>query len=94
MTPGMGEGCSARHDAAPKTHTNGACDFAPALTTGQADDEQRTPFTSLRDRLALSGYSLHELSCDGYLIARWNLTRHAPDLRAVGAFLRQIGHAA
>ena len=90
MKPEMGEGCNARHDAAPKTHETQQPDFANVCELEQGSKR----FNTLRASLALKGYSLHELSCDGYLIARWNLTRHAPDLRAVGAFLRQIGGAA
>ena len=86
----MGEGCTARHDAAPETLETQQSDCANACELEQGSKH----FSTLRASLALKGYSLHELSCDGYLIARWNLTRHAPDLRAVGAFLRQIGGAA
>ena len=86
----MGEGCSARHDAAPETNEIRQPDFANTCELEQGCKR----FNTLRASLAIKGYSLHELSCDGYLIARWNLTRHAPDLRAVGAFLRQIGGAA
>ena len=56
--------------------------------------EGQKRFATLRSKLALRGFSLHELAGDGYLIARWNLSRHAPDIRAVGAFLRQIGGVA
>ena len=94
MRPAMGEGRNARHDAAPKTHENERPNCAATVAADQGFGAEKTRFTSLRDRLAANGYSLHELSCDGYLIERWNLTRHAPDLRAVGAFLRQIGGAA
>ena len=90
MNPGMGEACSARHDAGPKTNEIQQADFANVCELEQGNKR----FNTLRASLALNGYSLHELSCDGYLIAQWNLTRHAPDLRAVGAFLRQIGGAA
>ena len=86
----MGEGCNARHDAAPKTLEKQQPDCANACELDQGSKQLST----LRASLALKGYSLHELSCDGYLIARWNLTHHAPDLRAVGAFLRQIGGVA
>jgi hypothetical protein len=84
------EGCEPASSAPPKTHTNPHSDFANVCELEQGCKR----FNTLRASLALKGYSLHELSCDGYLIARWNLTRHAPDLRAVGAFLRQIGGAA
>lgn len=40
---------------------------------------------------ALAGYAVHQLSCGGFLVARWNLTKHCPDLRSLVAFARQIG---
>ena len=86
----MGEGCEPASSAPLKTHETQQPDFANFCELGQENKR----FNTLRASLALKGYSLHELSCDGYLIARWNLTRHAPDLRSVGAFLRQIGGAA
>ena len=89
MTPVMGEGCNARHGAAPKTLEIQQPDCANACELEQGNKR----FSTLSASLALKGFSLHELSCDGYQIARWNLTRHAPDLRAVGAFLRVVGGA-
>lgn len=58
---------------------------------GGKPHEDRKPFETLRAKLALKGYSLSERSRDGYLIARWNLSRHLLDLRAVGDFLRAVG---
>lgn len=48
---------------------------------------------TLAAELARHGYAMLELS-DGFLIGRWGWSRIAPDLRAVAAFLRQIGGAA
>ena len=48
---------------------------------------------SLTAKLALLGYSLHQLSGGGYLVSRWDRTRHLNDLHAVSAFLRQVGGA-
>lgn len=85
----MGEACDAPHVAGLKTHESQPRYFVSTWEPEQGDER----FKTLRASLALKGYSLSELSCDGYLIARWSLTRQAPDLRAVGAFLRQIGGA-
>lgn len=90
MRPGNGEGFEAGSDEPPKTHENEHADCAVDRGADQDGDDDRKRFMTLRARLALRGYSLHELSCDGYLIARWNLTRCAPDLRAVSAFLRAV----
>ena len=48
-------------------------------------------FATLAAQLALRGYSLQELAGDGYLIGRWNLTRHFADLHAVAQFAREVG---
>ena len=93
MTAPNGEGHVAPHDAAPKSFPNEHSYFAAVASLDQEVGEQLSHFVSLRERLAEKGYSLSELSCGGYLIARWNLTRNAPDLRAVGRFLRLIGGA-
>jgi hypothetical protein len=43
-----------------------------------------------RARLALQGFAMHELTCGGFLIARWDRTFHAPDLHGVEAFLKRV----
>ena len=93
MTAPNGEGHVAPHDAAPKSFQNEHSYFASVASLDQEFGEELAHFASLRAKLAEKGYSLSELSCGGYLIARWNLTRNAPDLRAVGRFLRLIGGA-
>lgn len=40
---------------------------------------------------AFAGYSVHQLSDGGFLVARWNLSKHCPDLRALEGFARLIG---
>ena len=93
MRPTNGEGRVAPHDAAPKSFPNQHSYFAAVASLDQEVGEQLAHFASLRAKLGERGYSLSELSCGGFLIARWNLTRNAPDLRAVGRFLRLIGGA-
>ena len=81
-------------------HTQENSDAIVALTTpgdnpddatglDQFDDE-RSGLARIRAELALRGYAILETS-HGYLIGRWGWSRIAPDLRAVGAFLRQVG---
>lgn len=51
-------------------------------------------FATLQAKLALAGgYALQELADGGYLITRHDWCCRVPDLRAVIAFLRQIGGA-
>jgi len=91
MSSPNGEGHVAPHDAAPKSFPNEHSYFAAIAALDQEVGEELAHFGSLRAKLADKGYSLSELSCGGFLIARWNLTKNAPDLRAVGRFLRLIG---
>ena len=94
MRPGNGAPREAGNDAGRSSLDNQHSYFAGAVPRGQELDDERSHFASLRAQLCQTGYSLSELACDGYVIARWNLTRNASDLRAVGAFLRQIGGTA
>ena len=46
----------------------------------------------LAAKLALAGgYCLLRLEDGSFLISRWNLTKHCPDLQAVATFARQVG---
>lgn len=65
-----------------------------AVKYGSDEDQRRKRFETLRAQLAGSGFALHELSCGGYLIARWDRTAHAPDLHAVQCFLERVKGAA
>ena len=53
-------------------------------------DTERKAVATLAARLAFMGFSLHELACGGFLIARWDRTAHCSDLHAVAAFLRRV----
>ena len=53
-------------------------------------DDERSGLARIRAALAKRGYSLLETNC-GYLIARWGWSRIAPDMSAVGRFLKQVG---
>lgn len=39
---------------------------------------------------ALKGFTVHRAQ-DGYLVIRWGMTRHCPDLATLAAFARQVG---
>ena len=59
------------------------------------EDAERKEQARLAALLALAGgFSLHELACGGFLIARWDRTAHCSDLGQVAAFLRRIGGGA
>jgi hypothetical protein len=51
--------------------------------------------STLRARAALAGITMHVVADEhgrgAYLLTRWCLSRELPDLRAVGAFLDQVG---
>lgn len=55
------------------------------------EDTERKAFATLAARLALRGYALHDLSCGGFLISRWDRTAHFSDLSGVRQFLQRIG---
>ena len=62
----------------------------PDDASGLAHFDDRKGLARIKAELALRGYAILETS-HGYLIGRWGWSRIAPDLRACGAFLRQIG---
>ena len=69
-----------------KDHQNGRPDSA-----GIAPDCKAS--STLRAKLALLGFGLHELSDGTYLASRWNCTRALPSLYAVQSFARLVGAA-
>lgn len=42
-------------------------------------------------RFALRGFAVHRLAVGGYLVARWNLTRHCADLTELQDFAQKVG---
>jgi len=48
----------------------------------------------IKARFALLGHEVYELADGGFIVSRWGLTKHCPDVCALGAFLKQIGGAA
>ncbi len=50
----------------------------------------RKRLATLCAQFAMRGYSVHAVS-DGFLVTRWNLTKHVPDLDALEAFGRVVG---
>ncbi len=57
-----------------------------------ADDESVDKIKwTLVAKFALVGFAVHELAEGGFLVCKWNLSRHCPDLPALMAFARQVG---
>ena len=54
-------------------------------------DADRKYFTTLAARAAMTGCTLHELACGGFLLCRWGMAKELPDLRAVAAMLGRMG---
>ena len=49
-------------------------------------------FATLAKQLALAGgYALLDLADGSYIVTKFNLTRHCPDLQSVARFARQVG---
>jgi hypothetical protein len=46
---------------------------------------------SLIAAFALTGFAVHRLEGESFLVSRWNLTKHCPDLRTLLAFAKQVG---
>lgn len=58
-------------------------------------DAERNAFATLAAKLALAGFSLHQLAHGGYLVSRWDRTFHTSDLAGVRAYIdRQLKGAA
>lgn len=53
----------------------------------------RKALETLRAKLALRGYELHELADGSLMVSRWNLSRPLSSIEAAEAFARQVGAA-
>lgn len=63
----------------------------PAIVAPSAGDCNDKAQATLIAAFALKGFAVHTLSCGGYLVAKWDLSRHCPDLRALAEFARMVG---
>ena len=67
-------------------------DFAPGGMPLQGETDHAKIVATRRAELALlGGFTLVELADGSYLVTRWNCCRPLADLRAVAAFVRQVG---
>jgi hypothetical protein len=60
-----------------------------SATRPAATDAQKAEATIFAG-FALRGFAVHEAP-DGFLVSRWGLTRHCPDIQTLLAFARQVG---
>lgn len=90
--PENGEGCEPASSAPLNTLDSEHRHSRADARADQGTEDKSKTFANLRAALALAGgFALHELSDGSYLVSRWNCTRPLPDLRAVAAFVRQVG---
>lgn len=69
------------------TETNNA-NFRSHGAVNQAHDDKA--IANQIARLALAGHQVQRLE-DGFLVRRWGMSRHCPDLESLAGFARQIG---
>ena len=56
-------------------------------------DSERKAFATLAAKLALAGFTLHQLAHGGYMVSRWDRTFHSNDLAGVRGFAQRAGVA-
>lgn len=56
-------------------------------------DSERKCLATMAAKLALAGFSLHQLAHGGYLVSRWDRTFHSNDLAGVRGFAQRAGVA-
>ncbi|MBL0420510.1 hypothetical protein JI739_09170 [Ramlibacter sp. AW1] len=60
-----------------------------AIVADDSDGRKRT--ADFKARFALAGFAVHETSEGGFLVCRWNLAKHCPDMGALAAFAKLVG---
>ena len=66
----------------------GSVESASIVAPERSDDKLRA---TLKASFCLRGYAVHDTAEGGYLVVRWNLAKHCPDLRALVQFAKQVG---
>lgn len=54
-------------------------------------DIERKTLATMAAKLALEGYSLHQLAHGGFVVTRWDRTFHSNDLAGVRGFCQRAG---
>ncbi len=58
-------------------------------TTAQPPTKDAKRLATLTAQFALRGFAVHE-AADGYMVTRWNLKKHVPDLDSLERFARVV----
>lgn len=65
---------------------------AASTPYGAIAQEQTTKsLANLIAGFAVSGFAVNQLTDGGFLVCRWGLSKHCPDLRSLSAFAHQVG---
>lgn len=75
-------------------HEKAAWVFVPPEAAQENAHTEFTPeqkrLTNIIAQMAMAGHQVHRLE-DGFLVCRWGMSRHCPDLAALVAFGRILG---
>ena len=74
-----------------ETKPTNAASVPPAEALSKTIATLCQTIATLTARLALAGFAVHRLDGGGFLVSKWNLTKHCPDLRALAGFAQQVG---
>lgn len=65
-------------------HTHNVVDFIAARDSGKA-------VASLKARFAIAGHQVYDGGNNDFIVTRWGMSRHCPDLAALRMFARVLG---
>lgn len=65
-------------------HTNNVVDSIAARDAGKA-------IANLKARFAMAGHQVYDGGNNDFIVTRWNMSRHCPDLAALRMFARLLG---
>lgn len=67
-----------------KQSTNNIVDFTSALDSDKG-------LATLKARFAIAGHQVHDGSNHDFIVTRWGMARHCPDVAALRIFARVLG---
>lgn len=56
-----------------------------------SSDQSSKALATLKAQLALAGHQVHEGSNDDFIVTRWGMSKHCPDIGALRRFARVLG---
>lgn len=65
-------------------HSQNIGELATARCSGRA-------VAGLKARFAIAGHQVYDGANDDFIVTRWGMYRHCPDLEALGMFARVLG---